>query len=362
MGPYTGRLSDSSSVPGLSVIIPVRNAAAHLDRCLAAIFASHFRDFECLVVDDGSTDESAATAARFRCRVIRLAANHGPARARNLAAKQARSELLFFTDADVAVAPETLGRVKKHFDKSPCPDAVIGSYDDDPPGPSWLSQYKTLQQHFVHQNSSEQAVSFWSGCGAVSKDRFFRVGGFSESYTRPSVEDIELGYRLRADGAKILLDKDLQVKHWKQWTLGQLLRTDIFDRGVPWTELILRSSSMPRDLNLQVSQRLSVALMHLAAASAAAWGIFFRGSPAGIVTALAAAGVVAAINFRFYAFLTRRRGIWFALRAIPVHFLYYYYSGIAFLIGAVRYGSERWFGMSRHCSEPNHAGEDKSVP
>ncbi len=351
-GPYTGRLTDSPSAPGLSVIIPVHNAAAHLERCLAAIFSSRFRDFECIVVDDGSTDGSAEVAERLGCRVFRPATNQGPATARNVAAKEARAEILFFTDADVVVTPDTLGHVKNHFDQASSLDAVIGSYDDDPPGPRFLSQYKTLQQHFVHQTSSQQAIASWSGCGAVRKELFTRLGGFSEVYTRPSVEDIEFGYRLRADGARILLDKGLQVKHWKQWTLGKLLRTDIFDRGVPWTELILSSSSMPRDLNLQVSQRLSVVLMHLAVAALAAWAIFFRDSPAGFVTPLAATGAVAAMNVRFYVFLARRRGIWFALRAIPFHFLYYYYSGIAFVIGALRYGGKRWFGTPRCGDEP----------
>ncbi len=344
-------------MPGLSVIVPVHNAAAHLERCIAAIFSSRFPDFECIVVDDGSTDGSAEVAERLGCRVFRLATNQGPATARNLAAKQARAKILFFTDADVTVTPDTLGRVRNHFAQTSSPDAVIGSYDDDPPGPGFLSQYKTLQQHFVHQTSSQQAIAFWSGCGAVRKEVFMRLGGFSQIYARPSVEDIEFGYRLIADGASILLDKGLQVKHWKQWTLGTLLRTDIFDRGVPWTELILSSSSMPRDLNLKVSQRLSVVLIHLAAATLAAWAICFRDSPIGLVTPLAASAAVAAMNVRFYAFLVRRRGIWFAPRAIPVHFLYYYYSGIAFVIGTLRYEWKRWFSTPRGGEKTNHPSE-----
>ena len=139
---------------------------------------------------------------------------------------------------------------------------MIGSYDDDPPGPGLLSQYKTLQQHFVHQTSSECAFAFWSGCGAVRKELFLRLGGVSESYPRPAVEDIEFGHRLRADGRRILLD----------------------------------------------------------------------------------------------------RGSWFAARAIPLHFLYYYYSGIAFLIGALRYGRKRWFRAPRRGAKASHASENKSVP
>ena len=65
-------------------------------------------------------------------------------------------------------------------------------------------------------------------------------------------------------GYRILLDKDLQVKHLKEWRLKSLLRTDIFSRAIPWTRLILESQGMINDLNLQKSQKISAALLGLA--------------------------------------------------------------------------------------------------
>ena len=52
----------------------------------------------------------------------------------------------------------------------------------------------------------------------------------------------------------------MQVKHLKEWSFYGMLRTDVLDRAIPWTELILRNSEMHRDLNLSISQRISVAL------------------------------------------------------------------------------------------------------
>jgi len=72
-----------------------------------------------------------------------------------------------------------------------------------------------------------------------------------------------LGYRLRNAGRRILLDRDLRVKHLKKWTFWGLLKTDVLDRGIPWTELILRDQKMPNDLNLQISQRVSIGLVYL---------------------------------------------------------------------------------------------------
>ncbi|MBI3665120.1 MAG: glycosyltransferase family 2 protein [Acidobacteria bacterium] len=261
----------------ISVIIPVKNSERELGRCLAALGQSHYKDYECIVADDGSNDGSAAAAARHGCRVIECASSGGPAAARNLAAREARGEILFFIDADVCVRPDALTRVAENLAEDPTLDAVIGSYDDSPDSPDFLSQYKNLMHHFVHQTGNEAATTFWSGCGAIRREVFRQYSGFSEDYRRPAIEDIELGYRMTADGRKILLDKNLRVKHLKAWSFWRLLKTDIFDRGIPWTELILRDSNMPNDLNLQISQRISVALVYVMLAAVGAMAVHFRG-------------------------------------------------------------------------------------
>lgn len=248
-----------------------------MERCLAALRQSHHTDYECIVVSDGSTDGSAAIAERYGCRVVKLDRSRGPAAARNMGARESRGEVLFFIDADVCVHPDSLGRVAENFAGDPKLDAVIGSYDDSPDSPDFLSQYKNLMHCFVHQSGNEAASTFWSGCGAIRREVFERYSGFSEDYRRPAIEDIELGYRLTADGRKILLDKNLRVKHLKAWTFWRLLKTEIFDRGIPWTELILRDANMPNDLNVQISQRISVALVYIMLAAVGAMAVHFKG-------------------------------------------------------------------------------------
>ncbi len=159
----------------------------------------------------------------------------------------------------------------------PALSALIGSYDDDPHTKDFLSQYRNLMHHYVHQAGQEAASTFWSGCGAIRRRVFEEVSGFNETYGRPAIEDIELGYRLHQNGHKVLLDHDLTVKHLKQWTFWKLVKTDIFDRGIPWTELILRDRHMPNDLNIQLSQRVSVALAFLLVGVTTAAAIQWRG-------------------------------------------------------------------------------------
>jgi hypothetical protein len=116
---------------------------------------------------------------------------------------------------------------------------------------------------YVHHQGSHTASTFWSGCGAILRSVFHEYSGFDESYDRPAIEDIELGYRLARDKKKLLLDTTIQVKHLKRWSFFSLVKTDILDRGIPWTELILRDRFIPNDLNLQLSQRVSVALVFI---------------------------------------------------------------------------------------------------
>lgn len=261
----------------VSVIIPVYNSAEYLEACLAHLAASVSAPVECIVVDDGSTDGSAEVARRYGAKVLSTGGRAGPARARNIGAREARGEILFFLDSDVCVHPDTLERLRQDFQADPQLDALIGSYDASPGSHDFLSQYKNLMHYFVHQHGRQEACTFWSGCGAIRRAVFLEHAGFDESYERPAVEDIELGYRLRMAGRKVLLDKGLQVKHLKRWTFWGLVKTDILDRGIPWTELILRDRCMPNDLNLELSQRVSVALAFLLLGICVAASIYWRG-------------------------------------------------------------------------------------
>ena len=247
----------------ISVIIPACDASAHLTRCLDALSYSRYPAFETIVIDDGSKDNTPEIAESYGVTLLRNDRRRGPAFARNLAAKHATGDILFFIDSDVCAKSDTLERIRAHFEEDSKLSALMGSYDTDPYSPDFISQYRNLMHSYVHQTGAENASTFWSGCGAIRRNVFEEHSGFSEDYARPAIEDIELGYRLVGNGHKILLDRDLLVTHLKKWTFIGLVKTDILDRGIPWTELILRDKFMPNDLNLQLSQRVSVALVFM---------------------------------------------------------------------------------------------------
>jgi glycosyltransferase involved in cell wall biosynthesis len=291
-------------------------------------------DDELIVVDDGSTDGSAALAESFGAVVVRNATAQGPASARNTGARVASAPLIFFLDADVAVHPETLGRVVAHFDAEPDLDALFGSYDDRPTAPGLVSQFRNLLHHYVHQQGSfvaeaRPARTFWTGCGAIRRAVFLDFGGFDPKlYRRPAIEDIELGYRLTRAGRRIALVRNIQATHMKRWTLRGVLRTDIFQRGVPWMLLMKRSRIAETDLNVRHEQKVSAAAAGLATLAAA----FAPWVPGLLVVVAAGLALIVALNADFYRFLARRRGWGFAVGAIPLHYVYFCCCGVSVVI------------------------------
>jgi glycosyltransferase involved in cell wall biosynthesis len=318
-----------NGIPQLSVIVPVYNGGAQLTRCIEALLASDFSDCEIIIVDDNSSDGSAAAWRTRGIEVIRLASRRGPAAARNCGASKACGQVLLFVDADVAVRRDTLSSVAAFFREHGNVAALFGSYDTEPAAENFVSQYKNLLHHFIHQRSSAEAETFWAGCGAIRREAFEAVGGFDEGkYSRPSIEDIELGYRLRRKKFEIILDRDLQVKHLKRWTLPSLLRADIFNRALPWSQLIMEDGGMINELNLRISDRISTALGGLAVVLF----ILSYFNAVLLVGMLAMLTAVFLLNLRFFRFFKTRRGVWFSVKAFAMLLIYYLYSGIVFAL------------------------------
>ncbi|MEK7324805.1 MAG: glycosyltransferase, partial [Chloroflexota bacterium] len=332
------------SEPTLSMIVPVRDGGAMFRQCLAAIKGSRISPHELIVVDDGSSDESAGWAASAGATVVKTATpGSGPAIARNLAVTHATGDLLFFCDADVQIQPDTLEHIQRIFTADPGLTALFGSYDDQPGDPGFLSQYRNLFHHYVHQHASEEASTFWSGCGIIRRDAFLEQGGFASRYQLPSIEDIELGCLVKQRGGRIRLDKTLQVKHLKRWTLKSMLHSDIIARGIPWTRLIFREGAFLNDLNLQTHNRASVATIYLGLLCALA-GIF---QPLLWLGALFAALALLVLNRHLYQFFAAKRGPAFALKALVPHWLYYFYNGISFSLGLLLHLRDKLNSPSR---------------
>lgn len=290
----------------LTVVVPATNEPATLARCLAALAASHEPADEVVVVTDPALS---ATAAR----------NRGAARA--------AGDVVVFVDADVEVHPDALGRIRRALDADQRLTAVFGSYDDAPADPGVVSAFRNLLHHHVHHRSAGPAETFWTGLGAVRRHAFLAVGGFDEDrYPHPSIEDIELGDRLRAAAHAVALDPSILGTHLKVWTLRSMVTTDFTRRAVPWVSLQVRRRRLSGALNCGWRHRLSAAASVLAVVAAA-----FALAP------LVVAGVAALVglNAGFYGLLLRRLGPAQAAAGVALHGLHHLVAVAAVPVGIV---------------------------
>ncbi len=298
-------------MPSLSAIVPATNAPPTLAECLEAIRAADEPPEELIVVEEGG----------------------GPADARNRGAVGAAGDVLVFVDADVVVHGDAFVRIRRAFDADPSLGALFGSYDDHPADPGTVSAFRNLLHHHVHQQGEAEASTFWAGLGAVRRESFDAVGGFDAArYPVPSVEDIDLGTRLAAAGCRIVLDPYVQGTHLKAWSLRGMVESDFWHRGVPWVELLLRHRTGSSALNLGWRHRLS------AVASLVAAGALLRGR---FRTALAALGVLVALNRSFYELLARRRGRLEAVVGVGLHALHHIVGALSVPVAIVEHLRER---------------------
>lgn len=317
----------------ISVIIPVSDGGENFRACLSRLEEADPAPHEIIVVANGDTDGSSQMAEEYGMQVIRVPQPIGPARARNLGAEKAKGEIIFFVDADVTIQPTAIDQIERIFSQKYPPAAIIGSYDDEPAMPNFISQYKNLMHHFVHQSGNQEASTFWGACGAIQRDVFLAVGGFDARFLQPSIEDIELGYRLIAAGNKIHLVKNLQIKHLKHWGIISLIKTDFLNRALPWASLILQQKGFVNDLNIDISGRISVALSYtIVACMLFAWSWPWLLWIGGVFLL-----ILLAINSPLYRFFYNKRGLGFTVLAFFWHYLYFLYSGLAFIIAISRH-------------------------
>ncbi len=332
--PAMANQPDPDARPGtglvqVSLVMPIHGCLGLSRPALAALRTLSPRPDEVIVVADVPVPAEELDWLPESTLLLHVPFQSGPAVARNAGAAAATGDLVLFVDSDVVVPPGTLRRIQELFASDPGLAAVFGSYDAEPGDPGFLSQYRNLLHHYVHQQGREEASTFWAGLGAVRLDPFRAVGGFDPTFAIPSIEDIELGCRLSDAGHRIRLVKDLQAKHLKKWTAANLLRTDLFQRGIPWTRLILRRQRLPGDLSVDRTARLSTLACALALGSLVA---ALRFPEALLATAVSLAFLIV-VNLRFYSFVARTRSPWFAFRTIPWHFVFYAECGLAALIG-----------------------------
>jgi glycosyltransferase involved in cell wall biosynthesis len=206
----------------VSIVIPAYNSSRILPDCLAACVSQDFSgDYEIVVVDDGSTDDTAIVAGRFGVRYIHQA-NAGPAAARNAGWKAASGRVVCFTDADCVPEREWIRKMSDSFSASGA-DAVGGSYSFS--GNDWLGKIVHAEIETRHGKMGGAADFLGSFNLAVKRAPLTEIAGFNEAYRYASGEDNDLCYRLKRAGFTLHFDRSITVGHRHAWTLWTYLRS-----------------------------------------------------------------------------------------------------------------------------------------
>jgi GT2 family glycosyltransferase len=227
----------------ISVIIPNYNGGRTIGKCLEALFASSYRGFEVVVVDDCSTDGSREIIGRFPCRLIPLGERSGASRARNIGARNSRGEVLFFLDADCIVQADTLSLVDRAVGRD-YRLVVGGTYTRRPFDDRFFS---TFQSVFIHYSETRRENPDYvaSHAMAMSRELFMKSGGFPEDFM-PIIEDVEYSHRLRRSGSTLRMDASILVRHIFDFTLLKSLR-NAFRKSMYWTAYSLKNRDLLTD-------------------------------------------------------------------------------------------------------------------
>lgn len=235
----------------LSVIVPTYNREKVLAKALEGYLtqSSPHLIHELLLVDDGSTDDTESMVREFSSRSpfpIRYLRqpNQGPAAARNLGIREARSNLVLFTDSDIVPKSDLVEQHLAWHQKNPQITAAVLGYVTWPmeikatPFMRWYGEGKLFAFNQLRNKQEARFHSFYT-CNLSLKTEFLRTcGPFNEEFKSAAFEDIELGYRLSKQGMQLLYNPAAVGYHYQFFsfadacrkTLGNAAATRLFFR------------------------------------------------------------------------------------------------------------------------------------
>jgi glycosyltransferase involved in cell wall biosynthesis len=231
--------------PSISVIIPNRNGAATLGKCLAAALASRHDNFEVIVVDDGSEDDSVEVIKGFPCRLIRLAQHGGAAKARNTGARHSRGDVLFFTDADCLLQPDSLAIASETLARAGPQSVAGGTYTPLPHDRRFFSIFQSVFIHYCETRNPQRPDYLATHALAIPARIFRQSGGFCEEFL-PILEDVEFSHRLRRMGYSLVMNPALQVQHIFDFSLSGSLANAVFKTKY-WSLYSIRNGDLLAD-------------------------------------------------------------------------------------------------------------------
>jgi len=200
--------------PRYSVIVPVHNSARTIEPCLEALLDQSLpkETYEILIVDDGSTDNTAELVERYPVRLLKQA-HAGPASARNLGATAALGEFLIFTDADCLPIRIWLEEIVRPLEKDGQVAGAQGSYQTEQT--NLIARFTQVELEVKYAALRRKAyIDFLdTASAALRREAFWEEGGFDPSFSEASNEDTQLSFSLASKGRRLVFAEKAVVYH-----------------------------------------------------------------------------------------------------------------------------------------------------
>ena len=303
------------------------NACDYIESCLLAISKQTAKDFEVILLDDCSTDNTIQKAERFPFKIVRLQERARPAKAKNYGAKLSCGDILIFFDADIVLLPDSIEKIISRISE-PDTDAISGIYTEDIPQANFFSQLQNLLFVYRYSKLPKFTTFTFSSFCAIKRNAFEAAGGYDEKMY--FYEDVELGHRLNKKGYKCRLDVDLKVTHLKHFDHFSLLRdyfkkatvAGAYYRRASFKEL-LRDNGLPLDMKMA---GVSSALILLSAGLA----------KISLIPLLASLSIYSASMIPLLFFLIKTRNLYFGLKSYVTCFEIFLASQCGLCYGVLR--------------------------
>jgi len=209
----------------ISIVIPAYNAEKTISRTIEALLEQNYprKNYEIIIVDDGSTDKTVDTVSKFPVKLIKLK-HKGPANTRNVGAKRSKGSVVLFTDADCVPDRNWIKNMTEPF-KDPKIVGVSGTYktlNSD----KLMARFVGYEIEHRHEKMKKQKYIDFIGTFSAGYRRniFLKFKGFDTRFKTSSGEDPELSYRIAKAGLKMVFQKKAFVKHFHPDTIWKYLK------------------------------------------------------------------------------------------------------------------------------------------
>jgi len=306
----------------------MRNSKDTLYDCLNAIKQSTFNNYEIIVVDDHSKDQSKEIAKKFKCKIVGLRNKTGAAAARNKGANKAVSDILLFIDSDVIIGKHDLNNAYSEFiDNDIC--AAFATYLKDTPHKNFLSKFYNNYMRFIYCGI-HKTKTFLTSFAMIRRDCFT---GFDSGLKNATIEDAAFGQELAKNSIQSKVFETVKITHKKRINL-KILTSSFFNKSRDTARLclaLLKNRRRYKDESVRVNHLINMLLIPLYI-----FALFIFGAK--IIFFILLAFFISNINF--FGYSMKEVGLTFSV----LSFIIYIYVSLVIELGVV-YGIAFYFSV-----------------